>query len=76
MAVLFLISAGAGTRRAEKRGWAETDGQLVRFRDLRNLIAHEHEDQDLAQLYAEVLALSPALLTTVARALAWAQAAS
>lgn len=63
-------------RRAEKRGWAETDGQLVRVRELRNLIAHEYEDEDLVRLYAEVQALSPALLATVAKALAWARGAS
>ena len=28
-------------RRAEKRGWVQQDGQLVRVRELRKLIAHE-----------------------------------
>ncbi len=60
-------------RRAEKRGWAASDGQLVRVRELRNLIAHEYEDEDLAQLYAAVLQLAPALLAAADKAMHWAQ---
>ena len=60
-------------RRAEKRGWAQSDGQLVRVRELRNLIAHEYEDEDLPALYAEVQRLAPTLLHAVDRALDWAR---
>ena len=61
-------------RRAEKRGWASADGQLVRVRELRNLIAHEYEDEDLVALYAEVLRVAPILLDAADKAAAWAQA--
>ena len=59
-------------RRAEKRGWVPLDGQLVRVRELRNLIAHEYEDEDLAALYREVIALAPVLLLAAQAAAAWA----
>ena len=59
--------------RAEKRGWADTDGDLVRVRELRNLIAHEYEDEDLPALYREVMRLAPVLLDAVPRVMAWAQ---
>lgn len=59
-------------RRAEKRGWVDEDGQLVRIRELRNLIAHEYEDEDLPSLYAEVLRLAPVLCSAAERALQWA----
>lgn len=61
-------------RRAEKRGWVQQDGQLVRVRELRNLIAHEYEDEDLAALYREVVALAPVLLQAAQTAAAWATA--
>ena len=61
-------------RRAEKRGWVQQDGQLVRVRELRNLIAHEYEDEDLAALYREVIALAPVLLQAAQAAAAWAAA--
>lgn len=61
-------------RRAEKRGWVATDGALVRARELRNLIAHEYEDADLAELYREVVALSPVLIDAAARAGLWGAA--
>lgn len=61
-------------RRAEKRGWVATDGALVRVRELRNLIAHEYEDTDLAQLYREIINLSPVLIDAAARAGQWGAA--
>lgn len=60
--------------RAEKRGWAAADGQLVRVRELRNLIAHEYKDEDLAALYAELLKLAPSLLDAAQRAALWVRA--
>jgi hypothetical protein len=59
-------------RRAEKRGWVQQDGQLVRARELRNLIAHEYEDQDLAALYQAVIVLAPVLLQAAQAAADWA----
>lgn len=59
-------------RRAEKRGWVPQDGQLVRLRELRNLIAHEYEDEDLAALYREVIAGAPVLLQAARAAATWA----
>ena len=59
-------------RRAEKRGWVDADGQLVRVRELRNLIAHEYEDEDLVALYAEVQRLAPVLQLAAGRAADWA----
>lgn len=58
-------------RRAEKRGWVSEDGQLVRVRELRNLIAHEYEDEDLAALYREVIALAPVLMQAARAADDW-----
>lgn len=60
--------------RAEKRGWTEHDGEFVRIRELRNLIAHEYEDEDLAALYREIIRLTPNLLATVAPVVRWAEA--
>lgn len=60
-------------RRAEKRGWVDADGELVRIRELRNLVAHEYEDEDLAALYREILRLAPVLLAAVPRMVSWAQ---
>ena len=59
--------------RAEKRGWVEADGQLVRIRELRNLIAHEYADEKLADIYRAVFQLAPALLAAVPRVAVWAQ---
>jgi hypothetical protein len=57
--------------RAEKRGWVTTDRQLVHVRELRNLIAHETEDEDLAALYREMVALTPVLLSAAQAAIGW-----
>ena len=59
--------------RAEKRGWVDADGDLVRMRELRNLIAHEYEDEDLPALYREVMRLTPVLLAAIPRVQAWSQ---
>lgn len=73
---LELESAGSlldRLRRAEKRGWVDRDGDLIRIRELRNLVAHEYEDEDLAALYREILRLAPTLLEATQRIGAWAQ---
>ncbi len=58
--------------RAEKRGWVDRDGDFVRIRELRNLVAHEYEDEDLAALDREFLNLAPTLLDAVPKVTAWA----
>jgi hypothetical protein len=50
--------------RAEKRGWIVAD-ELIKMRELRNLIAHEYSADAMVQIYAAVLMLSPSLLSTV-----------
>jgi hypothetical protein len=73
---LELESAGSlldRLRRAEKRGWVDHDGDMVRIRELRNLVAHEYEDEDLLALYREILRLAPTLLDCVQRVAAWAK---
>jgi len=52
--------------RAEKRGWVNAT-QMVRIRELRNLIAHEYAADKMLGIYRAVLILAPALLTTVAK---------
>lgn len=59
-------------RRAEKRGWATHDGDFVRIRELRNLVAHEYADDKLAEIYQAILALTPALLAAVPKVVSWA----
>lgn len=49
--------------RAEKRGWAQAE-QLIKIRELRNLIAHEYATDAMPEIYAAVLMLSPLLLDT------------
>ena len=49
--------------RAEKRGWAQAE-QLIKIRELRNLIAHEYATDAMPEIYAAVMALSPLLLQT------------
>lgn len=58
--------------RAEKRGWVETAGRLVRIRELRNLIAHEYAADKMADIYAAITDLSPELLNVVPKVLAYA----
>ncbi len=57
--------------RAEKREWASAT-DLIKIRELRNLIAHEYSNEKMLEVYAAVAALSPALLTAVPKVLAYA----
>ena len=57
--------------RAEKRGWVEA-AQLIRIRELRNLIAHEYATEKMPEIFAAVAALAPILLATVPRVIAYA----
>jgi len=59
--------------RAEKRGWVEDAGRLVRIRELRNLIAHEYAADKMAEIYAAVAALAPELVSVVPRAVTYAR---
>jgi hypothetical protein len=57
--------------RAEKRGWADAS-EMIKIRELRNLIAHEYADEKMPEIYAAVATLSPALLTVVHKVIAYA----
>lgn len=58
--------------RAEKRGWARAT-DLVRIRELRNLIAHEYATEKMHEVYGAVAALSPVLLAAVPKVIAYAE---
>ena len=61
-------------QRAEKRGWMDEAGQLVRIRELRNLIAHEYASDRMPDIYRAVAALTPCLLTAIPRVKAHGEA--
>lgn len=50
--------------RAEKRGFANAS-ELIRIRELRNLIAHEYANDKMPEVYAAVATLSPILLAAI-----------
>lgn len=58
--------------RAEKRGWANA-AELIKIRELRNLIAHEYATEKMLEIYTAVAALSPALLAAVPKVIAYAR---
>lgn len=51
--------------RAEKRGWVDSAADLVRIRELRNLIAHEYAADKLHELYLAISVLTPQLLEII-----------
>lgn len=57
--------------RAEKRGWADAP-QLIRIRELRNLIAHEYANDKMPEIYRAVTTLSQPLLAVVPAVIAYA----
>jgi hypothetical protein len=57
--------------RAEKRGWANAT-ELIKIRELRNLIAHEYATEKMLEIYAAVATMSPALLAAVPKVIAYA----
>lgn len=62
-----LVSAGTvrdRIERAEKRGWAEAS-QLVKIRELRNMIAHEYAAEKMLEIYSVVYQLATELLAIV-----------
>jgi hypothetical protein len=58
--------------RAEKRGWANA-AELIKIRELRNLISHEYATEKMLEIYAAVATLSPALLAAVPKVIAYAR---
>lgn len=56
--------------RAEKRGWGMTS-DIIKIRELRNLIAHEYADEQMARLHTEVAALTPSLLEIVRKVVSY-----
>ncbi len=57
--------------RAEKRGWVNAS-EMIKIRELRNLIAHEYADEKMSEIYAAVATLSPALLAVVPKVIDYA----
>ena len=65
---LELISEGSlldRIQRAEKRGWVRNVKDLVRIRELRNLVAHEYAADRMAEIYAGIANLAPELLAVI-----------
>jgi len=58
--------------RAEKRGWAAA-AELIKVRELRNLIAHEYATEKIQEIHAAVAALSPILLAAAPKVIAYAR---
>jgi len=56
--------------RAEKRGWVEKASDLVRIRELRNLIAHEYAAGRMSEIYLAVASLAPELAAIIPRVVA------
>jgi len=59
-----LLSSGTvidAANRAEKRGLVDSVSRLRELKDLRNEISHEYETDDLAGVFAAVLAATPEL---------------
>nr|MDT0251550.1 hypothetical protein [Endozoicomonas sp.] len=50
--------------RAEKKGLIDSARDFIVIRELRNAIAHEYEEEALADIHREVLRLTPQLLST------------
>jgi len=57
--------------RAEKRGWANA-ADLIKIRELRNLIAHEYAADQMADIYTAVAAMTPVLLDAIPKVTAYA----
>lgn len=75
--VVFLLREDAPTfidrmNLCEKLGAIPSAKSLIEIRDLRNTIAHEYAVDDLMDLYAETLSLSPELLEAAKAAEAFA----
>jgi len=76
--LIFLLREDAPTfldrvNLCEKLGAIPSAKSLIEIRDLRNTIAHEYAVDDLLDLYAETLSLSPELLEAAKAAEAFAR---
>jgi uncharacterized protein YutE (UPF0331/DUF86 family) len=60
-------------QRAEKRGWVQSAEDLIRIRELRNLVAHEYAADRMAEIYAGIARLAPTLLAVVPKIRAYAE---
>lgn len=58
--------------RAEKRGWADAV-ELIKIRELRNLIAHEYATEKMPEIYAAVAVMATALLAVMPKVVAYAK---
>lgn len=58
--------------RADKRGWADAS-QLVKIRELRNMIAHEYAAEKMVEIYSVVFTLASELLAIVPKVTQGAQ---
>lgn len=58
--------------RAEKRGWGEAS-EMIKIRELRNLIAHEYASDKMSEIYTVVAAMSPILLAIVPKVIDYAR---
>lgn len=58
--------------RAEKRGWLDAS-EMIKIRELRNMIAHEYAAEKMTEIYAAVYALARTLLIIVPNVTAAAQ---
>lgn len=57
--------------RAEKRGWANAT-DIIKVRELRNLIAHEYAANQMNDIYTAVASMTPVLLDAIPRVTAYA----
>ncbi len=60
-------------QRAEKRGWVHSAADLVRIRELRNLVAHEYAAERMGEIYAAIARLAPQLLDVVPKVRIYAE---
>ena len=60
-------------QRAEKRGWVQSAQDLVRIRELRNLVAHEYAADRMAEIYTGIARLAPSLLAVVPKVRAYVE---
>ncbi len=57
--------------RAEKRGLADAS-EMIKIRELTNLITHEYASDKMLDIYAVVAAISPVLLAVVPKVISYA----
>ena len=50
--------------RAEKKAWIDSADEFIKIHTMRNIIAHEYTDEEVLEIYKNVLKLAPILLKT------------